>query len=332
MTDPLDWDGLVRETKRRREQDGLTQLRHAQLAGVSRDTIRSFDKYERSISLEKATAILRVVGLVSEVDHLRHDAREHADFVRRGLERWDDLVRSLPAGHPSRFPHGRATYDVQLRGEPGSIDGSGLLAMLAEVPPVSGWGPFYIFSKRALQPTVEPNGEVECWVGRPDDDKVFADAAHADYWRASTRGHFLLLRGYQEDGDESSEPGSFLDVALPLWRAADFLDHAVQVAHRFPGQVERVVAHVAWEGLAGRRLINWSRPTAMLLSPSEHRARVATVSNAVTVKVNEGDLEGNLQTLLLPLYAAFDFDLGIEDVRNELARREAKSGAIARAR
>lgn len=325
MIEALDWDALVREAKRRRAQEGLTQLRHAQLAAVSRDTIRSFDNYERSISLEKAAAILRVVGLVSDTDRLRHDATEHADFVRRGLERWDKLVRALPAGHPSSFPNGKAAYDLQLQGELKPIEASELTRILEEVPPVGGWSPFRVFSKQTLQPAVESDEEIECWIGRPDDDGVFADSAHADYWRASTLGHFLLLRGYQEDGDESSEPGSFLDVSLPLWRAADVLDHAHHVARRFPGRVERTVVHVTWDGLAGRRLINWSRPTSAFPSRSEHRARVAAVSNAVTLAASDGDVAAALQALLLPLFAAFDFDLGIDDARKELERRRANS-------
>jgi len=327
MTDVLDWDGIVREAKNRRAKEGLTQLKHAQLAGVSRDTIRSFDKYERSISLEKAIAILRVVGLVSDVERLRYGAREQADFVRRGLDRWNELVRPLPKDHPSRFPHGRITHDFQLQGEWAPIDGSTLLKLLANISGISGWSPFHVFSKQLLQPTIEVDDEIECWVGRPSEDKVFADASYADYWRASPHGNFLLLRGYQEDGEESQEPGMFLDIALPLWRAADVLEHARSIAEHFPKGVERVILHVTWDGRAGRRRVNWSRPTAMFATRSEHRSRAPSVTNAVTVDGGANDAS-SLHSLLLPLYAAFDFDLREEDVSNELLRRKSKGRGI----
>jgi transcriptional regulator with XRE-family HTH domain len=331
MTDVLDWDALVRETKRRRDKEKLTQLKHAQLAGVSRDTIRSFDRYDRSISLEKAIAILRVVGLVSETDNLRHAAGEQADFVRRSLERWNELTRPLPKNHPSCFPHGKVSYSYQVQGELEPISGQTLLKILADVPAVTGWPPFHVFSKQSLRPVVEIDDEIECWVGRPGDDRIFADAPHADYWRASPQGSLLLLRGYQEDGDESQEPGAFLDVALPLWRAADVLDHALDVARRFPGKAERVVLLVTWDGLAGRRLVNWSRPTAIFLEQSSQRSRVPSVTNAVTVETGvDGVTALSLRSLMLPLYAAFDTDLQERDIASELSRRRAKSAEIVR--
>jgi len=331
MADVLDWDALVRETKRRRDKEKLTQLKHAQLAGVSRDTVRSFDRYDRSLSLEKAIAILRVVGLVSEVDRLRHAAGEQADFVRRSLERWDELIRPLPKNHPSCFPHGKVSYSYQIHGELEPISGQALLNLLAGVPAVSGWPPFHVFSKRSLQPVVEIDDEIECWVGRPGDDRIFADAPHADYWRGSPQGRFLLLRGYQEDGDESQEPGAFLDAGLPLWRAADVLDHALNVARRFPGKAERVVLLVTWDGLAGRRLVNWSRPTAMFFEQSAQRSRASSVTNAITVEIGvDGATVLSLRNLMLPLYAAFDVDLQEQDIASELTRRRAKSAEIAR--
>jgi hypothetical protein len=238
----------------------------------------------------------------------------------------------LPDNHPSCFPHGKVTYDYQLRGELKPIEGSALLDLLADVPSLSGRSPFHVFSKQSLRPAVDETGEIECWVGRPSEERVFPDAPHADYWRASPQGSCLLLRGYQEDGEESQEPGTFLDLALPLWRAADVLEHALHLAERFPGRVARIALHISWDGLAGRSLISWSRPTAMHALRTEHRARVPSVTNAVTLDAGEGHAPAHLYDLLLPLYAAFDFDLRAEDVSHELARRDARSGEVPRAR
>jgi len=330
MPDILDWDALVRETKRRRAKEGLTQLKHAQLAGVSRDTIRSFDKYERSISIEKATAILRVVGLVEERIGTRS---EHAEFVQRARERWDKLVHPLPERHSARFPYGRVTYDYELQGDVRTIEALDLVNLLQDVTAASLFAPglpFYVYGPK--RHTVCDSEEIERWVSDPQSEIALVDHSLAGYWRASGRGRFFLIRAHPEDDEYSSaEPGTFLDVALPLWRAADVLDHALAVAERFPGQVDRVVVHVTWDGLAGRRLINWSRPTALFLARSEHRSRVPAVSNAVTVDVSASRTPP-LKDLLLPLYAAFDFDLQDDDISRELARRQAKSSELVRAR
>src|SRR5262249_11021879 len=103
MVEPLDWDQVVIEAKRRRAEEKLSQQAHAALAGVSRDTIRAFDHFERSITLEKALAILRAVGLAQEK---ASDESGHAAFIRRATERWQALIQSLPSDHPARFPNG----------------------------------------------------------------------------------------------------------------------------------------------------------------------------------------------------------------------------------
>jgi len=331
MTDVLDWDALVREAKRRRAKEGLSQLKHAQLAGVSRDTIRSFDKYERSISLEKATAILRVVGLVDERTGV---GKGHADFVRRARERWDELVRPLPERHPARFPYGRVTYDFALRGDIRAIETPALENVLQDATAESRFQtglPFHVYGpKRHIVIDAE---EIERWVSDPQSDIALIDHSLAGYWRASGRGSFFLIRAYPEDDEfRNLEPGTFLDVAWPLWRAADVLEQARRLAKRFPGQADDVVLRASWDGLAGRRLVNWSRATATPLTRSEHRSRVASISNALTVGVAKGDAPADLQKMLLPLYAAFDYDLRDEDVSDELARRDAKSQEVARAR
>jgi transcriptional regulator with XRE-family HTH domain len=332
MTDALDWDALVREAKRRRAKEGLSQLKHAQLAGVSRDTIRSFDKYERSISLEKATAILRVVGLV--VDERTGGGGVHADFVRRARERWDDLVRPLPERHPARFPYGRVVYDYELRGDVRAIETAALENLLSDVTAEGGFRieqPFDVYGPK--RHTVCNDEEIEYWESDPQSDIALVDHSLAGYWRASGRGSFLLIRAYPEDDEfRNMEPGTFLDVALPLWRAADVLEHATLIAKSFPGQVEEVVVHATWDGLAGRRLVNWSRATAASPMRSEHRSRVSSVSNALGVDIGKGDAPENLLNLLAPLYAAFDFDLRVKDIIDELARRSAKSKELVRAR
>ncbi|WP_168220215.1 helix-turn-helix domain-containing protein [Azospirillum thermophilum] len=66
MIQPLDWPALVAETIRRRKEEGLTQAQHAALAGVGRTTLIAFDQGDTTLSLGRALAILRVVGLVAE--------------------------------------------------------------------------------------------------------------------------------------------------------------------------------------------------------------------------------------------------------------------------
>lgn len=338
MTDPLDWDALVREARRRRQAEGLTQQAHAALAGVSRDTIRAFDLGERTLTLEKALAILNAVGLVAGPGvGGTPEADRHAAFVRRCWDRWGTLVADRPANDPARLPHGRVACayfladhlsDSRPEQAIALLDSTqNVMDLLSRSRSVSGWSPFHVFKKPSLRPVVIGD-EVECWLGRDHEDRLFYDAPYLDFWRVSTAGDFFLLRGYQEDGADSQEPGTFIDMGLPVWRLADVIEHAVEVALNSPGKPGTVSFQTEWQGLKGRHLVNWVRPTATVRWGRVHRCRVDTVRSAAALPVTRSPdrLRASVLALVRPFYAAFDLDDPEDLVAEELDRRDAKLG------
>ena len=327
---PLDWTQLVIEARRRRVRDGLTQGTHADLAGVSRDTIRSFDRFEKTITLEKAIAILRVVGLV--VDERFGETRGE-DFIAGCLARWRTLTEELPAKDSGRFEYGFYFFCYELVGSlsPTLLSSPEVwLKILNSIPSVSGWPPFITLKKRALQPNII-NNEIECWLGSPQaqEDKVFVDAPHLDYWKVNPVGALFVLRGYQEDGADSASPGTFLDISLPLWRIGDVVEHArllvAEVTKRNLGEIAAIRFTARWTGLAGRMLADWADPTRNLAASGRYRCRLNEVRSFAEVPhVALGTYpDETVKSLVRPLYEGFEF-IDPDTVELILAERRAK--------
>ena len=330
-TPPFNWTALVLEAKKRRAQEGLTQLAHANLANVSRETIRAFDRFEKTISIEKVLDILKVVGLAA-TDSDDHSG-SRANFELRSLDRWRKLTQSLPKDDPATFPNGYYLFTYELIGNLSADlqgDPEKWLALLRRIPHVSGWSPFYIFNKEALQPT-RVGDELECWLGSDTAraDKVFDDAPHLDFWRVSPAGVLFLLRAYQEDGADSQEPGTFLDIGLPIWRVGDIIDHALLLSDEIRKQKLGSVSHVRfdawWTGLAGRQFVDWAAPTLTFARSKSYRCRLPEIRNAIEAK--EPQLRENQNETLLaivkPLYEAFGA-IDTELIEELIARRGQK--------
>lgn len=62
----LNWQAIVKEAIARRKESKLTQKQLAKLAEVSGPTVVRFERFEKNITLQSASAILRVVGLYEE--------------------------------------------------------------------------------------------------------------------------------------------------------------------------------------------------------------------------------------------------------------------------
>lgn len=59
----LNWQQLVDQAVQRRRSRKLTQNQLAVLAGVSKPTLNAFEQGRQNISVQKLSAILRVLGL-----------------------------------------------------------------------------------------------------------------------------------------------------------------------------------------------------------------------------------------------------------------------------
>jgi uncharacterized protein YutE (UPF0331/DUF86 family) len=139
---------------------------------------------------------------------------------------------------------------------------------------------------------------LECWL---------RDVESADFWRADQKGRMFLLRRLQEDYDfPGVQPGSFLDLTLPIWGTGECLLHASRLAERL--KATTVEVEMAWHGLAGRELRAKAGQTGRSLMPgkvcrdSEVKARLTVPSADI-----KDSLPELVKELVSPLYARFDF-------------------------
>lgn len=304
VVQPLDWPALVAETIRRRKDEGLTQAQHAALAGVGRTTVVAFDQGDTSITLSRALAILGVVGLIAENKVSPQDC-----FVSTCRQRWNDLVGSLPADAPARQLRGHYSFDYEVVGQLPRLSAKQLLAVLDKCwVGYSGWPPFWVPTRKDLAPVCDESG-VECWLGNPEAVRVFDDAAYSDYWRASTDARLYLQRGYQEDGSDVLQPGTFLDITLPIWRTWEGLSHAARFA-TLTAQDEdpEIRFRVQYTGLGGRDLASWAKPADRSLIVGIHRSRLPEADLVIAMPASRirADLVGAVHELLKPLYERFD--------------------------
>ncbi len=317
----LNWQRLVTEAISRRKLERLTQREHAALAGVSVPTIAAFDRGETTVSLAKAFDILRVVGLLDEPEE--GGAQER--FLRESFERWQSLTAELPSGNPARFPDGFYRVDYCLEGELKHFTMSQFEQVLRQaVTRYTGWPAFVTMGREELAPK-EIDGAIEAWL-KPDNPvhRSKSDPAHCDYWRAVPSGRFSLIRGYQEDSQETFPPRSIFDTTLPTWRLGEVLLHAEQTAALMAKGTPidiTVRLRVLYTGMQGRQLRNWANPlSGMMLVGRPARTDEVLLEAEVPAKGIKERLAGHLLPLVSSLYERFDVGgLSLEQVSAEVA-------------
>lgn len=306
---PLNWRALVAEALRRRKAEKLTQRQHAALASVSIPTIVAFDRGERTLSLAKAFDILRVVGLIEEP---AEDGAQEA-FVQEAFARWRALTEKLPQDSPAGFPHGWYRFDYALEGDLKDIELHRFEGILTKaVTHHTGWPVFWVPTRADIAPK-EIDGVIECWLAPADGktERALSDAAHCDFWRAAPTGRMFLMRGYQEDGQETFAPGKIFDTGLPIWRMGETLLHAARLASllkRDETSEITVKFRAFYTGLSGRVLKAWANPLAdLLVEGSAARSDEAMLEAIIPV----ADIADNLATHIYPLVASLYERFGV---------------------
>jgi transcriptional regulator with XRE-family HTH domain len=179
------------------------------------------------------------------------------------------LTAKLPEKSPGRFPDGWYRFDYALKGDLKKIELHQFPTLLRQtIVQHTGW-PLLLFPGRAELEPKEVDGVVECWL-KPADagvEQPLADAAHCDFWRADPNGRLFLIRGYQEDSQDTFPPRTIFDITLPIWRLGECVLHAQQLAAKVairPSQT-RVRLRALYTGLAGRVLKAWASPLSNLM-------------------------------------------------------------------
>jgi transcriptional regulator with XRE-family HTH domain len=317
---PLNWRALVAEALRRRKAEKLTQRQHAALANVSIPTIVAFDRGERTLSLAKAFDILRVVGLVDEP---AEDGAQEL-FVQQSFARWRQLIDKLPPDSPGRFPNGWYRIDYALEGDLKDIELHRFENLLGKaVTRHTGWPMFWIPTRKETAPR-EVDGVVECWLAPEDTgiDRRFGDAAHCDFWRAAPTGRMFLIRGYQEDSQETFAPGTLFDTGLPIWRLGEAILHAASLSKlmkRDENSEITVKFRVLFTGLTGRVLKAWANPlTDLLVEGTAARSDEALLEATIPA----ADIERNLAVYVFPLVASLYERFGVTGLSINRVRAE----------
>lgn len=317
---PLDWQALVDEALIRRKEEGLTQRAHAALAGVSVPTIAGFDRGETTLTLAKAFDILRVVGLVDEP--VEGGAQE--GFVRAAFARWQTLTKDLPEGSPGRFPNGWYRIDYALEGDLKEVRLTRFKAVLRRAATRhSGWPPFWLPKRDEIAP-YEMDSTIECWL-KPEGkarERFSSDPAHCDFWRVAPAGRAFLIRGYQEDGEETFPPGTVFDATLPIWRMGEALLHAERLAallHTDEGRPVTVRFRALYGGLSGRVLRSWANPLAdLVIQGGAARTDEALLVTELPAAGIEERLADHIHPLVASLYERF----GVTGVSSKLVATE----------
>jgi transcriptional regulator with XRE-family HTH domain len=302
---PLNWSGLVAEALRRRKAEKLTQREHAELASVSVPTIVAFDRGETTLSLAKAFDILRVIGLIEE----SKEGGAQEAFAQHAFERWRELTTKLPPDSPGRFSNGYYRLDYALEGEIKEISLPQLRQILREIVVRSTGWPLFLFLGR---PEVEPreiDGDIECWV-KPDTSQALNDPAHCDFWRVSPSGRAFIIRGYQEDSQETFAPRTIFDTTLPIWRIGECILHAERLANRIavdPGAT-KIKFRALYTGLSGRVLRPWANPhSSVMFEGGASRSDEAVLETTIPV----AEVASRLAEHLHPLIASLDERFGV---------------------
>lgn len=300
---PIDWRATVDEAVRRRKQERLTQAQLATLAGVSRATVVAFEQGEINLRFERVIAILDALGLF--VQPGRSDSLQ--SFVHGARNRFKELVDRLDSDYPSRQPLGHSEQAYAIDGIANLPTLTRLKDILLRAPKTSGWTPFWVPTKESIKPSIQ-DGLLECWLGKPEADRVFNDPAHSDFWQVTRDGRAYLQRGYQEDGRDL-DIGSFFDITLPIRRTAEVLRHAGWLALQL-GAGEHDIIHFAgrYTGLAGRELISWAKPGLRLSIESRRRSHsdsvnLTALTSAAEIKTALGRV---VAKIIKPLYERFD--------------------------
>lgn len=164
----------------------------------------------------------------------------------------------LAPGDGALFEHGRYILSARILGDLNPVNPSEMLGLLQGLRRHTGWSPMYVFTRAELEPYCVDDNIIECWLGRSEP----RDAAHADFWRVSTDGKVVLVRGHQEDGPEFTDGGNgwavgtAFEVTLPAWRIAEFLLRVSELGEKITNGPFRLQLIAEWEGLEGRKLVS----------------------------------------------------------------------------
>lgn len=224
-----------------------------------------------------------------------------AEWEAGAKKRFETLVREQLKDR--RYEHGVWTAAYSLLGNLRAPAVSEMAEVLHQVQGhESGWVPWWVPTREPIRPYIT-GGVLECWMK----DSIFDDAAHSDFWRASPMAQMYLVRGYQEDSDDTFTGGQALSLTSPARRVGEILLHASRLAEALGDRRATMNLLLRWEGLAGRKLSPW--PTYRRALVDARPCAVHSVTSEITAEADTvaPGLSRLVQLATVPLYQAFGF-------------------------
>jgi hypothetical protein len=183
---------------------------------------------------------------------------------------------------------------------------------------------FLVPGRHEMEP-YEQDGLIECWIKPRDSggtDRSFDDAAHCDFWRAAPTGRAFIMRGYQEDAQDTFRPRTVMDTTLPVWRIGEALLHAERLAILIADDPEKINVRfrALYTGLTGRRLRAWANPLSdLVIEGGAASSDEALLETSASVKKIAAVLPEVVQPLVASLFERFGVTgLSVDRVRSEL--------------
>jgi len=195
------------------------------------------------------------------------------------------------------------------------------------VVPHTGW-PLFLFPGRAELEPREVDGVIECWL-KPAEagvNRPLGDPAHCDFWRIAPTGRAFLIRGYQEDSQETFTPHTIFDTTLPTWRLGECVLHARGLAAELAVEPSKVHVRLRalYTGLSGRVLRAWANPLSdLMFEGSSARSDEAMLETVIPVSEIDTKLAEHLHPMIASLFERFGATgLSVDRVAAELERMQ----------
>ena len=252
-----------------------------------RDLLRRCVLAGREDMLEAIRSI--VSGRVDQAV-LPHNAQaELHSFLEQARGRWEDLCADRPENAPERFPQGYYEMAFSLV-EAEAAPSLGELQNRLETShrlKLTGWPMFLFLGPREWAPYPH-EAFIEAWVGAPSERSInFEDPAHSDFWRVSLEGKLYTIRGYTEDSiADKLEPGTAIDITLPIWRVAEGLLFAARFSEAFQN-VEAIAVECRFTGLNNRALTSINRDRAILNDRYSHTPEIVLTGQVTLTQIRD---------------------------------------------
>lgn len=244
-------------------------------------------------------------GRAPKVDAPPDAAARLAQWDAGSMARWATLLEAFPANSYVRMPHGH--YRVACVVDGVALDLPGLREVMQRAAQhLTGWPPWWWPTRQEIAPYIHDN-TIECHIA---EHVANADAAHSDYWRASTSGELFIIRGYIEDALSADrrpvQPGTAFDLTLPVWRIGECLLFIQRFAEEAGAAQSAVTVRCEWTGLQNRHLTVLSGRRVLF---DDHTSRTNTYTATITTPAERisAALPEIVRELVHPLYALFDF-------------------------